>query len=320
MAFATGEWLEAWARATILELRRKSLWANLMNGDGTAPWIAGAREVSIPKPTWTDAAAADRARGGDWATATDIEQDTVIFKRTGGSQVVNNVLWEDALEIPWPLIDELRSRQAYEIAKRLDDQLYAYLIGANGIAAADAVTYGTSSRYISRTAPYTVSGTNAIQMVYEALDDYQLKLERANAIDGVGDSVGQVYAVMSPELFRVLREDIEKRKLNWDLLTSELYRTGGILSGGRPFQGRLLGIDIFSWNGISVPGAGEDWTMICGARAGMAAATRPSLVQFFSPPENQISTAPGYLSRQTHEFGQAMLASGLFTEVTITAG
>ena len=320
MAFATGEWLEAWARATIFELRRKSLWINLMNSEGTAPWIAGAKEVSLPKPVWTEAAATNRARGGDWATAAEVGQDTVIFKRTGGSQVANNVLWEDAIEIPWPLIDELRSRQAYEIAKRLDDQLYTYLVGSSGIASADEVTYGTATRYIARAAPYTATGTKAGELIWEALDDYQLKLERANALDGVGDSVGQMYAVLPPELFRVLREDMEARKLSWDLMTSELFRSGGILSGGKPYQGRLLGIDIFSWNGIAVPGSGEDWKMVCGARAGMAAAARPALVQFFSPSENQISTAVGYLSRQTHEFGQAMLASNVFTEATIKAG
>ena len=319
MAFASGEWLEAWSRATIFELRQRSIWANLMTNTGTAPWVSGAAEVNIPKPVWTNAAAADRARGGDWDAATQVAQDLVIFKRTGGSQVVNSVLWEDSLEVPWPLINDLRSRQAYEMAKRHDAQLYAYLIGANGISTANAKTYGSATKYVSRTAPYEVTGTGAEQMIFEALDDYQLKLQRADALDGVGDRVGQAYAVMPPELFRVLRKDMVKRELDWDLMTAELFRSGGILAGGKAFQGRLLGIDIFSWNGIAVPSSG-DWKLVCGARAGMAAATRPALVQFFSPAENQVSSAAGYLSRQTHEFGQAMLDSSVFTEVTIEGG
>ena len=316
MTFATGEWLEAWGRGTVFELRQKTVLANLMSSTGTAPWVAGAAEVHIAKPIWTAAAAATRARGGVWEDATEVSQDTVVFKRTGGSQLSNSVLWEDALEVPWSLIDDLRARQGYELAKRFDEQLYTYLVGANGIDSSNALTVGTASVTISRTKPYAPTGTNAEQIIFEALDDFQLKLQRANALDGVGESIGQAYAIMPPELFRVLRLDMAKRDLGWDIMTAELFRTGGVLAGGKAYQGRLLGIDILSWNGIAVPSSG-DWKFVCGARAGMAAATRPALVQFFSPAENQVSTTPGYLSRQTHEFAQVMLDSNVFTEVTV---
>ena len=316
MAFANKQFLEAWSRATIFELRQKNLWANLMTNTGTAPWVAGAAESHIPKPIWTNVAAADRARGAAWSTATEISQSLVDFKRTGGSMVSNEVLWEDSVEVPWALIDDLRSRQAYEMAKRWDAQLYAYLTGKTGIADADAASYGSATKYVGITAPYAPTGTGADRMIFEALDDYQLKLQRANALDGVGDRVGQAYAVMPPELFRVLRRDMVDRKLDWDVMTEGLFRTGSILAGGKAFQGRLLGIDIFSWNGIAVPTSGN-WTFVCGARAGMAAAVRPALVQFFAPKENQVSTKAAYLSRQTHEFGQAMLDSSVFAEVAI---
>ena len=130
MAFADGEYLEAWSRSTTLELRQKSIWLTLLGKDETDAWVNGAAKVSIPKPTYTEAAAAARARGGDWQTASEIAQSTVEFTRVGGADVSNEVKVEDALEIPWPLIDKLRSRQAFELSKYADAELYKWLIGA----------------------------------------------------------------------------------------------------------------------------------------------------------------------------------------------
>ena len=60
----------------------------LLSKEGTESWAGGgAAKVQIPKPTYTNTAAAARARGGDWKTATDIAQDTVEFTRIGGGNV-----------------------------------------------------------------------------------------------------------------------------------------------------------------------------------------------------------------------------------------
>ena len=203
MAFASGEFLEVWSRTTTAELRQKSIWLNLLSKTGTEGWVTGAAKVSIPKPTWTNAAAANRARGGAWATAADISQDTVEFSRSGGVQVANEVLTEDALEIPWPLIDDLRSRQGYEMSKKIDEGLYVWITGGSGIST--SVTYGTAGDvFISRVSPFLAKGDTAAntllakRLMYDIVDAFHLKLQRADALDGIGDPVGQKYIVMPP--------------------------------------------------------------------------------------------------------------------------
>ena len=70
MAFASGEYLEAWSRTTTLELRQKSMMLTILGSQGTEAWVSGAATVHIPKPTFTNvAAASNRGRGADWKTA-----------------------------------------------------------------------------------------------------------------------------------------------------------------------------------------------------------------------------------------------------------
>ena len=78
------------------------------------------------------------------------------------------------------------------------------------------------------------------------------------------------------------------------MLTADLLRTGSVLASAE-FQGRLFGIDIFTWNGIAIPTGTANWKMLAGVRAGAYANVRPVLNQFFSPSENQVSTKPAYL-------------------------
>ena len=317
MAFATGEFLEVWSRTTTAELRQKSIWLNLLSKTGTEGWVSGAAKAQIPKPTYTNAHAETRARGGAWATADQIGQDTVEFSRTGGVQVANEVLAEDAAEIPWPLIDNLRSRQGYEMSKKIDTDIWTWLTGTSG--ATTTVNLGTAGTdYIDRDSPYAGSTTKGKKLPFDAIDQFHLKLQRADALDGIGDAVGQRFIVMTPEVFRVLRNYMIDEKFGWDILTADILKSGSVLANA-DYQGRLLGIDVFSWNGISIPTGSNNWPMIAGARAGAVANVRPAINQFFDPTENQVSTKPAYLSRQTMEFGTAMLLNDVFTEYYIHA-
>ena len=321
MAFASGEYLEAWSRSTTLELRQKSMMLTILSKDGTDSWVSGASKVHIPKPTFTEAAAASRARGGDWQAATEIAQDTVDFARIAGADVSNEVLAEDAHEIPWPLIDQLRSRQAYELSKQIDKSLYSWIIGNSGIGSGTPqnVTYGTAgTNFISRTTPWRGNNAASNKLVYESIEAFELYLQRADALDGIGDAVGQKWMVMPPEVFRALRVYMLAEDLHWDLLTQSLLSGGSVL-GGAQYQGRLLGIDIFTWNGIAIPTGTNNWKYIAGTRAGAYANVRPVLNQFFDPSENQVSSKPAYLSRMTMEAAAAMGEVGVFQEINIHA-
>ena len=321
MAYESADYRKVWASSTVVELRQQAIWLNLTSQRHTGPWVAGANSVFIPKPDWSASGtegvqAATRARGADWATARAGDQDVVTFTRSGGYSTSNEVLWEDAVELPWPAVERTRSRQTYEMGKQIDGAIYTAIRG--GLGSGSKTKFGSDTNSIARTAPYAAANDTARAYPREILDAFALKMERADA-DGPGDSVGTRYAVMAPEIFTVFALDMLKEGYGWDLLTADLIRNNSVLAAAG-FKGRYKGIDVMSWNGVSIPTGATDWIINCGAREGVAADVRPPLVQFMTPEQNQVSTKPANLLRQAGDYGYAELTETLLHEYSIDGG
>ena len=182
----------------------------ILGSAGTEAWVSGAATVHIPKPTFTNVAAANRAQGRR------LESGALISPRTrstspasAASTCPTRCLAEDALEIPWPLIDQLRSRQAYELAKQIG--LRRSIRGSSAAAASGPARRRTSptaragTNFIARTSPWRGKNDASNKLVYDAIEAFELYLQRADALDGIGDAVGQKWMVMPPEVFRALR-------------------------------------------------------------------------------------------------------------------
>ena len=333
MAYSAEDYRKLWAARTTVELRQQSLMLNLLGGGGewTDPWVAGAQTVYIPRPDWeydaTDSEgvhASPRARGGDWAAALTGDQSVMAFTRSGGYATTNSVLWEDAIELPWPAVERTRSRQRYIMRKSIDEQIWALLTGG---LSAQFQAYGSNSANIGRTSK-NASNAGARELIFTILQDYSLKLEEAN-VDGSGDNVGGKWAIMPPAIFRILTQYMLAEKYSWDQLTRDLLVNNSVLVRVG-YKGRLFDIDIFSWNGVPLPGStagantfalrSRNWPVLCGVSAGAAAALRPPLVQYWTPETNQVSDNPEHLLRQAGDFGYLTLEPSLFTLAGIDGG
>jgi len=323
VAYGSDDWLKLQSAQTLEEFRQEAIWLNLTSQTDTEGWASGsAHSVQFNRPDWAKndtpspkegVAASNRARGGNWATARRGAADVLTFSRTAGFSEANEILWEDAMEIPWPVVEQTRRRQVYVMRKAIDEGLYANILA--GIASADTTRIGTAtSVFLPRAAPYTPTG-DVGELIFQIIEDYSLKLEMMDVNSPSSDGVGGKYIVMSPACFRALLKFMREEKYSWDPLTADILRENRIFAE-RGYRGRLSDLDIISWSGIPIPAAGttagtNDWPIICGIRGAWRANVRPTLTQVFTPETNQISDAPAHLMRQAGDYAALEIHGGL---------
>ncbi|MDE0002337.1 MAG: hypothetical protein OXQ29_06555 [Rhodospirillaceae bacterium] len=338
MAIVAADLEKRYSRRTTIELRRKTIMLRLCSSAFTEGWVGGANTVYIPRPNWSQndtptpdegVVASARARGGDWAAMRAVDQDLLTFTRSGGFASSMMIPWEDVVELPWPVVERTRSRMRYELRTQIESGIYGRITAA--IAAEPSTpnfqALGDDTDFIAR-ATGKPSTDAARGLVYDAIDDFSLKLEEAD-VGGDGDSVGQKWGIMPPAIFRILREDIKAGKYSWDELTRDLLRNNSVLAG-MGYRGRLLDIDIFSWNGVpkaaSTAGPNtaaereHNWQMLFAVNGANAAAIRPNLTQYFTPRENQITDEPGHAIRMVGDYGHLLLEPNLTTLYAIDGG
>ena len=315
MAFTATEYRKAWSSETFGEIRRKSLMFGLTDRRYTEAWVRGDNTVYIPIPTWgvsgnTGVEAQDVGRGSAWSAARDVAQDQESFTRSGTIEIANDVLWEDALELNWPVVEEMRSRQAYAMSLRLDDKIYDAAVTAiqGETSTPNFTALGSNTNSINRSTGKAATSA-AAGLVYEAIDEFSLKLANSDVDPGDGDSVGAKYMIMRPTLFRILENWLLDKGYSFDPLTADVLQRGTIFAGSA-FEGRLKGVDLYSWTGSPMPSGADsntaanidhNWQILCGVRSAIIANTRPPLVQYFTPDENQNGTE--HLLRQRFEWG-----------------
>lgn len=313
MAFAAADYAKLWTSQLVVNLRQRTLMMQLLTQRGTAPWVMGANQVNIPSPTRTSVAATMAARDADWETASEWAQTNIQFDTEDRFQESNIVKYEDMVEIPWDTVAETRDEQDYKVRLKIDDDTYDTVKA--GIATGDQTTLGSAgTNYISRDAPYTPNGTGA-GLVADSLDMFSIKAARANQY-GEGDSAGQLWCVIPPELFKVARRNLLDKGLSLDELTRQTLGTS--FGTSADYQGRYAGIDIYSANYEAVPTGSDNWVYICGMTEAAAMNVRTPLVQNF-PPDVNPTSQPGHLLRQRGFYGFAELDGGLLHQFTIHA-
>ena len=338
MAIVAADLEKRYSRRTTIDLERMTIMLQLCSQAFTEGWVAGANTVYIPKPDWAADDTANpaegikvtsRSRGGNWASFRRVDQDLLAFTRSGGFASSMLIPWEDALELPWPVVERTRVKMRQRLRREIEDGIFSAITAA---LAAETDTpnfqaYGDDTNFISR-GTGKVSTTAARGYVYEAIVDFSLKIEESDANSDVSDAVGQKWCLMPPALFRILRDDIRLGRYSWDEITRSILAGGSIL-GGKAWKGRLEEIDIYSWNGVPKPsGVGantaadrdHNWQMLFGVKAANAAAIRPSLVQYMTPRENQVTPQPGHAVRMVGDYGYLLLEPNLMTLAAIDGG
>ena len=327
MALGSSDYSQLWSAQTAVELRMKSLAANLFDMTWSADWRGGESKVTIPIPDWVrnttpnpdeGVGAVDRARGGDWADDAELDQDNVVLARLGGKSVANSIGWEDALEIPWDTVSRLRSRQEYEMRISVDKAIYDYARSSAG----STITLGAAGTdYISRVAPYNYAvSADTDHPVMIAIDTWALHATRQNAVDGEMSPTGSAsrpFLIFQPELIKSLRSWLRRIGLHFDPLTQQLLAQNPGLAG-TGYVGTLSGCDIFDWNYLAVPTGTDNWEAYAGIREAVAMAVRDPLVQVFNPQENQ-SDKPGWRMRQAIEYAAVEVFDNLHAKIVIHA-
>ena len=306
-----------YSAVTYDELRKDSIWQQVTDQRWTDGWVNGARAVNIPVPGYsytqgttvgtitdpndsTGIRVQSRNKDGDWSIMTQATSSELTFTRSGGYAASNFVGWEDEFEAPWPVVEEYRSRQAYEVRNQIDTAILNAMRGFpnNTTTLGD----GSDGDYIDASGDPKGSGAS---LPYEAIDGWATLCETRDLNAEASDAIGSKYAIMHPLVFKVLKNYLLDKGLSWDMLTESLLVNNSVLAA-RGFKGRLLGIDVFSSNKFPTPSgtaSARHWDVLCGTSTAVAANVRSPLVQYFNAQANQITAQPGSVLRQAGDYG-----------------
>ncbi len=324
MAITTADLMVYFSSVTYDEVRQDSLWRMLTTQDWTAEWVAGASTARIPLPTFTykagntaattsDPGSAvgvdveDRSRGSRWANLSGVGSDRLVFGRSGSKSSSQFIGAEDILETPWNIVEEYRSRAAYEIRNEIDRAIYNLIRGYPN----NTTALGDGSARLGINPDGSPMGNNkgereaSGRLVYEVVRQWSRLLEERDLMSEMSDSPGSAYCILHPRLFDVLTEDLLDRSLSWDALTDNLLRSNTVLAS-RGYKGRLKNVDIFSYTKAPIPtGSSKNtvWDITCGTMRAVAANVRSPETQYFTTEQNQITDEPGNVMRQYMEYG-----------------
>ena len=159
MAIVKSDLLKEFSSETAKEVREKSLGYAVFDTTWSQDWEDGAETVQIPIPDFAPndtpdpdegVEINDRARGGNWGTPREPNQDTALLTRSGGLEGSNRWKWEDVVESVWDMVERYRSRQTYALRKAADDKILDYAMAAPS----QTITVGTDgSWFVDRAAP-----------------------------------------------------------------------------------------------------------------------------------------------------------------------
>ena len=325
MALASEDRRKIWSARTVVELREKSLIYNLLDHSWERDWVNGAASVAIPIPnlsggtTGEGVATEDRARGGNWAAARRPDQAVVMLTRKGSKAASNKIDWEDAIELPWPVVDRYRSSQSYFIAHDIDTAIYDAIVALPS----GTITAGAGDTHrVQKTFPYAADiPAGRDHPLYDAINMLALNMVRLNAIDGEGSPTGSVsgaFLVAQPEMVMSFRSWMLRQKLSFDPLTREILRENPGLAG-QGYIGNVSGIKLYQWNHLTVP-SGVNWSCYGGVSEAVAVGIRPPLSQYWDPENNQSEDNPSHLIRQTSEFAWVETLDQLHFKINVRAG
>lgn len=332
MAFTRQDYIQRWTARTTLELREKTLSAQLFDQSRAQEWVDGADKVTIPIPDWTPNDTPNPNEGskaeasdalGTWREARRMNQNVVTLERSGGYGTSTEVPKRQITSLPWDAVERARSRDRYVLDHQIDTAIYDGLVGDAGLSTLAAGSSTEGEHFIASTFPYNAEipdGRN--HPALDAILMLSLKLVELNVKDGANTPTGTAgpgFIVFPHQVEASLFMHLLNKGYNYDKLTDEILRTNPGLATEGNFKGMLHGIRIFTWNHLSVPTGKAPWACYGGVRDAATFGVREPDGQFFAPSENQISTMPAWLFRQDGEFAFKVIQPELAYKVTIAS-
>ena len=322
MAYASADRRGLWSAKTAVELRQKSIMYNLFDRSWEQPWVDGAKSVSVAVPAWaTSVVASARARGGNWASNTDGSQTTVELTRSGGYSARNDIDWEDAMELPWDVVERYRERQIWQLRHSCDVGMYT---GARAAASTTITGGAAGSTYVPNSHNYIATIASGHEHpVTEAIMKTALQMNRANALGGdpspTGGPRGYPFIILQPELVTSYAVWLKNQGLAFDPLTADLLHGNVAGMEGVSDINMYLGVLIISWNHLTVPTGTNNWLAYAGMMEACAVGIRPPLVQYHDPGDNQVASNPAHTIRSAGDYAFVEVVDGLHAKVEIEA-
>lgn len=313
---------KVWSAKTTVEVRQKSLMYNLLDKSWQQEWQNGASSVEIANVDWeASVVASTRARGGNWANATTLDQDTKSLTRVGGYSASTEIPWDDVLELPWAALSRVRSRQMWAIKNAIDKAVY----DAMRTAASQTISAGDDSTFVRRTAPYDYTvAAGKRHPVAEVIELFALAMVDANVVDGdmsPTDSPGMPWVIIQPALALSLSRWLQDQKIRFEPFSLAMFNQNpAALMEPNPLH-MYSGCLVLVWNHLPTPsGAGTNWDCYGGVMAAGACGIREPIIQYFPPELNQVSAAPSHLLRQIGDYAVTELDDDFHRKLVVDAG
>lgn len=322
MAITAADRKKIWAAKTTVEVRQKSLMYNLLDKSWQEEWQNGASSIQISNIDWeTSVPATSRADGANWAAATALDQDIASFSRSGGYGASTEVKYPLVMELAWPVLSRVRSRQMWKMKNEIDKGVY----NAMRNAASKTISAGDDNTYVSRTSPYDYTiATGKRHPVAEVIELFALAMVDANVVDGdmsPTDGPGMPWVIIQPALALSLSRWLQDQKIRFDPFSLALFNQNpAALMEPNPLH-MYSGVMVLTWNHLPTPnGAGTNWLAYGGVMAAGAVGIREPIIQYFPPELNQVSSAPAHLLRQIGDYAAVELEDDFHRKLVIDAG
>jgi len=229
----------------------------------------------------------------------------------------NKVDFLDQLETNVDMVADVADQQADRHAQRIDAEVFSAVATAISTAA-NISDVGTSTNYVPSTGIGATTAADAL--LFDAIEDFALKVQVRKLSDDTGQVDQNVFIVMPPYLFRNLRRYILSK--DWaEILNFDIIRDNRVARPTDRAVAHLFRMPIYVSNNIpdvvvSVGGSNKDFgQVLCGSRSGTQFAMRPGLMQVISPTENQ--TAPQWWIRSVIIWGIKVVDEGRLYKIRV---
>ena len=244
------------------------------------------------------------ARGGNWPTPTE---DDISEEKLAPDQqhaAARLVKWRDASEVPLNVVMQTSGILANQFDKAMDSDMFAQWVA--GTPAAQISTLASSKTVSDKGADVGNVGKNVYSWLVE--------LELTAYDTGWGpdsETPFMRWVVMPPAVFAAFREYVLEQDYA-DALNVQILRDGNILPPGAMRQARayLNGTIVYVSSRVpkhTVSNGVFEWQIIGGTNRALTYITKPALSQVFTPQQNQVTEAPGWLFRSILPFGRKMI-------------
>ena len=284
---------KAWAKRTVDDVKRRSLFYNLMD------------------PYW----------GNIWGKDKGLYPNSVGLVNSD-TETANDHVPIDAISIHYDMFEKYRDSQASRLSKAIDKVIYEDIFSKSTQV---VITSKDNDHCVSKTFPHNATiADGRDHPLYEAIRKFSLEMYRINSKDHNNESdIFPIvpFVIIHPELVSSLRTWFYNKRLsldNFNTLFSK-FSCKNVEPVDIGYICNLGGVELFQWSHLQVP-SGDVWTCYGGVMnyAPVAIKVEHDYVNYISPGKNQIKIGQHGI-KQTVSFRWGDVTDNLHRKIQIKA-